>query len=87
MYLVMKSVRSSSSTPVVLEWVELTLWTLGLLEIPDGVFRPGKNPPLSLGELPNELDWMVLVSELCLFRGGIEGACERGRGGVEVAIL
>ena len=55
MYLVMKSVRSSSSTPVVLEWVELTLWTLGLLEILDAVFRPGKNPPLSLDELPNEL--------------------------------
>ena len=55
-YLVMKSVRSSSSTPVVLELVELTLWTLGLLEILGGVFRPGKNPPLSLGELLNELD-------------------------------
>ena len=40
---------------MVLEWVELTLWILGLLEILDGVFRPGKNPPLSLGELPNEL--------------------------------
>ena len=43
---------------MVLEWVELTLWTLGLLEIHvlDGVFRPEKNPPLSLGELPNELN-------------------------------
>ena len=28
---------------------------MGLLEILDGGFRPGKNPLLSLGELPNEL--------------------------------
>ncbi len=52
-----------------------------------GVLLPGKNSPLSLGEVPSELEVNTSLSEHCLLRGGTEGGWERGTGGVAFTIL